>query len=200
MVVELASALSRLEPRPKRSILFLTFFGEEKGLLGSRYYGRHPLVPLKDTAAMINLEQVGRTDDSEGPSLKRASMTGFDFSEVGTVLERAGQAVGVEVVKHPKNSDLFFGRSDNQSLADSGVPAHTLCTAFMFPDYHQEGDHWDRIDYANMARVGQAIGLGVLELADAANRPLWNEANPKTERYVKAWKTLHGQAPDTVKP
>ncbi len=194
MVVELAAALSRLETKPKRSILFLTFFGEEKGLLGSRYYGRHPLVPLKDTAAMLNLEQVGRTDDSEGPSLKRASMTGFDFSEVGTVLQRAGSAVGVEVVKHPKNSDLFFGRSDNQSLADSGVPAHTLCTAFMFPDYHQEGDHWEQIDYVNMAHVGQAVGLGVMELADSPTRPLWNEANVKTERYVKAWKALHQAA------
>ena len=53
----------RSRRHPKRSILFMTFFGEEKGLLGSRYYGRHPLVPIKQTVADINLEQVGRTDD-----------------------------------------------------------------------------------------------------------------------------------------
>ena len=66
-VVELASALATLKTRPKRSILFMTFFGEEKGLLGSRYYGRHPVVPIEKTVADVNLEQVGRTDDSEGP-------------------------------------------------------------------------------------------------------------------------------------
>ena len=66
-VIELAGALATLKNHPKRSILFMTFFGEEKGLLGSRYYGRHPVVPIKQTVADINLEQVGRTDDAEGP-------------------------------------------------------------------------------------------------------------------------------------
>jgi hypothetical protein len=189
-VVELAGALATLEPKPKRSILFLTFFGEEHGLLGSRYYGRHPLVPLEKTVAMVNLEQVGRTDDTEGPQLKRASMTGFDFSDVGPILARAGKAFGVEVFKHPRNSDAFFGRSDNQALADRGVPAHTVCTAFLFPDYHQAGDHWDKIDYENMALVVRAIGLGLILIADADEAPRWDESNPKAARYVQAWKSL----------
>jgi hypothetical protein len=81
-VIELANALSQMNPHPKRSILFMTFFGEEKGLLGSRYYGGHPLVPLKDTVAQVNLEQVGRTDDTEGPQVGTATFTGFDFSNI----------------------------------------------------------------------------------------------------------------------
>jgi Zn-dependent M28 family amino/carboxypeptidase len=192
LMMELASALARLETRPRRSILFLALFGEEKGLLGSRYYGRHPIYPLERTVAMINLEHMGRTDDNEGEQLRRASLTGFDYSGVGAVLAQAGRATGIEIFKHPANSDSFFGRSDNQALADRGVPAHTLCTSYIFPDYHGVGDHWDKIDYDNMAQVGRAVGLGLMLLADQSEAPLWNEDNPRTKRYVAAWKKLHG--------
>lgn len=193
-VMELASTLARVEPRPKRSLLFLTFFGEEKGLVGSRYYGRHPLVPIADTVAHVNLEQVGRTDDSEGPMVNRASMTGFDFSDVGTIFAKAGTLTGVEVFKHPRNSDAFFARSDNQALADEGVPAHTLCVAFMFPDYHQLGDHADKIDYANLSRVGRTFAVGLLMIADSPTAPAWNAENARTKRYVEAWKRYHTES------
>ena len=116
-VIELAAALSTLRPRPRRSILFMTFFGEEKGLLGSRHYGRHPPVPIERTGAHVNLEQVGRTDDSEGPMISAASLTGYDYTDVGATLSAAGAGVGVAVTKHPRNSDAYFGRSDNQALA-----------------------------------------------------------------------------------
>jgi hypothetical protein len=192
-VIELASALSTLNPRPKRSILFMTFFGEELGLVGSRFYGRRPLVPLAKTVAQVNMEQVGRTDDSEGPQVGRAALTGFDYSTIGSVFERAGAAAGVVVYKHPTNSDAFFGRSDNQALADVGVPAHTLGVSFEFPDYHAVGDHWDKIDYANMERVVRMVALGTLSIAEDPQAPKWNEANPKTAKYVEAWKKLQGQ-------
>jgi len=190
-VVELASALASLKQRPKRSIVFMTFFGEEKGLLGSRYYGRHPVYPIARTIADINLEQVGRIDSSEGPQPARASLTGFDYSDVGTILEEAGKITGVKVYKHEQNSDSFFARSDNQALADQGVPAHTLCTAFVYPDYHGAGDHWDKIDYANMEKIDRMVALGLVMIANNPEAPKWNEANPKTARYVKAWNGHH---------
>jgi hypothetical protein len=192
-VMELAAALSRLGVRPKRSILFLTFFGEELGLVGSRFYGRNPLVPLAKTVAQINMEQVGRTDDSEGPQLNRAALTGFDYTTIGAIFERAGAKSGVTVYKHPTNSDAFFGRSDNQALADVGVPAHTFGVAFQFPDYHAVGDHWEKIDYANMERVVRTVALGALMIAEDPQAPKWNEANPRTAKYVEAWKKLQGQ-------
>ncbi|HLF85019.1 MAG TPA: M28 family peptidase [Blastocatellia bacterium] len=192
-VIELASALATLKQRPKRSIVFMTFFGEEKGLLGSRYYGRHPVYPIDKTVANINLEQVGRTDSSEGPQLANASLTGFDYSDVGTTLEAAGKLTGIKVYKHEQNSDSFFARSDNQALADQGVPAHTLCTAFVYPDYHGAGDHWDKIDYANMEKVDRMVALAVVMIANNSEAPKWNEANAKTARYVKAWNGHHGK-------
>ena len=192
-VVELAAALSRLNPRPRRSILFLTFFGEELGLLGSRFYGRHPLVPLAKTVAQVNMEQIGRTDDSEGPQVGTLALTGFDYSDVGAILQRAGEEEGVRVYRHPTKSDAFFSRSDNQSLADSGVPAHTAGVTFEFPDYHAVGDEWAKVDFANMARVARAVGRGVLSIADSAQEPRWNEQNPKAAPYAEAWRKLRGK-------
>jgi hypothetical protein len=187
-VVELASALATLTTHPKRSILFMTFFGEEKGLLGSRYYGRHPVVPIEKTVADVNLEQVGRTDDSEGPRVAAAVMTGYGYSDISDVFTAAGKSEGVNVYRHPQFSDSFFGRSDNQALADLGVPAHTIGVAFMFPDYHGAGDHWDKIDYANMAKVDRMVAHGLLMIANNPVDPKWSESNPKAARYLKAWK------------
>ncbi|MGE0129544.1 MAG: M28 family peptidase [Blastocatellales bacterium] len=192
-VIELASALATLKQKPKRSIVFIAWFGEEKGLQGSRYYGRHPIFPLEKTVAMVNLEHMGRTDDSEGPKLDSATLTGFDFTDLGPIFKAAGEKTGVNVYKHEKNSDAFFGRSDNQALADAGVPAHTLCVAFIFPDYHNVGDHWDKVDYTNLAKVNRMVALSLMTIAGSADAPKWNEANPKTERYVKAWKALHNK-------
>ena len=189
-VVEIASALAAMNPHPKRSILFMTFFGEERGLLGSRYYGRHPLVPVAKTIADLNLEQVGRTDSTEGPQIANASVTGFDFSDLPQILADAGKLNGVKVYKNEKASDPYFARSDNQALADLGVPAHTLCVAFDYPDYHGMGDHWEKVDFANMARVDRAVAAGLLHLASDAPPPKWNETNPAAKKYAEAAKKL----------
>jgi hypothetical protein len=192
-VIELALALASRGTRPKRSIVFMTVFGEEKGLLGSRYYGRHPIFPLAKTVADINLEHMGRTDDSEGPTPNSATLTGFDYSDLGPIFAAAGQQTGIRVYKHERNSDAFFSRSDNQALADQGVPAHTICVAFIFPDYHALGDHWDKVDYQNLAKVNRMVALGVLAIAENPVAPKWNEANPKAARYLKAWRVQQGQ-------
>jgi hypothetical protein len=189
-VIEIAGALAALEPRPKRSILFVTFFGEERGLMGSRYYGRHPLEPLDKTVADLNLEQVGRTDARNGPQTGTASITGFDFSELPRIVADAGQLAGVRVYKDQDWSDPFFNRSDNRALAEVGIPAHTLCVAFDFPDYHRVSDHWEKIDYANMAKVDRAVALALLRLASDAPAPKWNESYPAAQRYAEAAKKL----------
>lgn len=190
-VIEVASALASMNPRPKRSFLFVTFFGEEKGLLGSHYYAEHPLIPLKDTVAQVNLEQLGRTDDSDGPQVKTATITGFTFSDLPATFEAAGKETGVKVYNSEKNGDAFFSRSDNQSLADAGVPAHTLAVSFEFPDYHGVGDEWNKVDYDNLAQVDRMVALGLIHMAANPLAPHWNESNTKAEKYVEAWKALH---------
>jgi hypothetical protein len=185
-VIEMAQALSALPARPKRSVVFLTLFGEEMGLVGSRYYAAHPVFPLDKTIADLNLEQMGRTDDNTGPRVGIVNVTGFDYSSITPALVKAGEEFGIKVLKDDQASDPFFARSDNQALADAGVPAHTLSVGYVFPDYHQAGDEWPKIDYENMAKVDATAALGVWRIADATEAPQWNAANPKAERYVKA--------------
>jgi hypothetical protein len=184
-VIELASAFAAQPLRPKRSIVFMTVFGEEHGLVGSRYYGAHPLVPIEQTVAGINLEQVGRSDDNEGPQKLSAGVTGFDFSEVGAILQQAGEQTGIRIWKHPVNSDMYFAQSDNQALADQGIPSHTVSVAYAFPDYHGAGDHWDKIDYENMAAVDRSMALAISMIANNPKAPAWNGANPKAAKYLK---------------
>jgi len=189
-VIELANALR--DSHLRRSIVFMTYFGEEKGDLGSNWYGKHPILPLEKTIANINLEQIGRTDDVEGPRVNELSMTGFDYSDLGAMLNASCERAGIKVTKHPRNSDAFFFRSDNATLAGEGVVAHTVCTAFEFPDYHQVGDTWEKVNYDNEARVLKGLALRLLDLANSDKEPTWSSDNPRAARYLKAWKDRHG--------
>jgi Zn-dependent M28 family amino/carboxypeptidase len=189
-VIEIAKAMAGLTPHPKRSIIFMTFFGEERGLLGSEFYGHHPRFPIAQTVADLNLEQVGRTDSTEGPQINTASLTGYDYSDVTKYLESAGLAVGVKLYLDKTASDPYFTRSDNAALAELGVPAETLTVAFDYPDYHGLGDEWQKIDYQNMARVDRMIALGLFDIANATNAPQWNVANPKTLPFREAQQKL----------
>lgn len=187
-VIELAKVFAGMKERPKRSIVFMTFFGEEKGLVGSRYYGKNPIFPIEKTIAGINIEQVGRTDDSEGPQVASLGVTGFDFSEVGAIIKLAGDKTGINVWKHPVNSDKYFGASDNQALADQGIPAHTISVAYAFPDYHRPGDEAHKIDYENMVKVNRAVAVAIEQIANGNSIPKWDEKNPKAAKYLDAWK------------
>jgi hypothetical protein len=193
-VIEIARALAAGKERPRRSIVFMTLFGEELGMLGSKYYARHPVFPLKDTVANINLEQTGRTDDSEGKQLGSVAMTGFDYSTVSDMMKKSAERTGVRLWKHASFSDMFFSRADNQSLADVGVPAHTLSVAYAFPDYHGKDDTWEKIDYDNMARVTRMLAAGVADIANDSNRPAWTGV-PKAANYAAKGRELGAGAP-----
>jgi len=192
-VIEIASALGTIQPRPKRSIVFMTFFGEEEGTLGSLYYARHPVFPIGETVADVNLEQVGRTDATDGRKISQATFTGYDYSDLPRVFRLAGARTGVRVHSDRPYGDSFFVRSDNAPLASQGVPAHTLAVAFDFPDYHKVTDDWRKVDYDNMAKVDRMVALGIMMVADNPQPPRWNETDTKTEPYVKAWKEHHKQ-------
>ena len=189
-VIELADSFARLPQRPRRGILFVAFAGEENGLLGSREFVRNPPVELARIVANINLEHLGRPDADGSNYIKKATVTGFDFSSIGATLTEAAGLAGFEFFKHEKYSDPFFAASDNYSFAQAGIPAHTVSNGYLFPEYHAPGDHWEKIDCENMAGLTRALALGVLTIADDARGPQWNEANEKTEAFRKAAKGL----------
>ena len=184
-VIAVAGALAELEEKPKRTIVFVTVFGEEAGGLGARWYTSHPIFPIAKTVADINLEQLGRTDDSEGPKVAQFNLTGFDYTDIAATFAKAGAVTGVQVIKHERNSDAFFGRGDNATFADAGIPSTTLSVSYVFPDYHQPGDEWQKLDYDNLAKVDVTVALGILDMANSSQAPQWNRENPKTARYVQ---------------
>ncbi|MEQ1933018.1 MAG: M28 family peptidase [Fimbriimonadaceae bacterium] len=188
-VIESARAL--VKAKPKRSVIFMTVYGEEKGLVGSTYYCKNPVFPLKQTIANLNLEQIGRTDDNEGPRVDAFNLTGFDFTDLPRFLGPAATASGVKIEKHPSFSDAFFDRSDNRAFALAGIPSGTISTCYMFPDYHKVTDHWDKLHYANMVKVVNGIIGGVLAIANSTEPVKWIESE-KTKRYLDAYKTLMG--------
>jgi hypothetical protein len=176
-LIEIADALAKT--KPGRTLIFIAYYGEEKGMVGSRHYAENPAFPIEATVAQVNIEQTGRTDDLDGPNVGAFNVTGFDYSEVAGILEEAAKPLGVQVVKRSRWSEMAFERSDNEALAKKGVPAHTISVAYMYPDYHKESDHWDKLDYANMAKVTEAAAAGVLALANRPSPPRWYDDIPK---------------------
>jgi hypothetical protein len=183
-MIEMANALAVLQTKPRRGIVFAAFFGEEDGLLGSQYYAHHPLEPLRATVANINLEQMGRTDEQDGPEVGAFAFTGPSFSNLPANMTAAARAQGVKVY-NKRGADSFFDRSDNFSLAEAGVVAHTVVVAFEYPDYHAPGDKWEKIDYSNMAKVDRAVAAGILQIADAPEPPKWSDT-PQTAAWRRA--------------
>jgi hypothetical protein len=178
-LIEFARAITSSTIKPRRSIVFMAYFGEERGLVGSRYYGRNPVFPVEKTYAQINLEQLGRTDDSEGARVKAATLTGWDRSDVGRILAAAAAPYGIRIYKHAKFSEEFFTRSDNEALAKLKVPAHTLSVAYEFPDYHAVGDEAAKLNYANMAAVARGLRAGIVSLANRRAKLILREVSPE---------------------
>jgi len=179
-VVEAAEAFARLTPRPRRSIVFLTVSGEEKGLWGSRYFADHPALPIADAVANLNLDMVGRNWKDT------ISVIGREHSDLGTTLARVAAAhpeLNMQPVDDQWPAENFYFRSDHYNFARKGVPI-----LFFFngthPDYHQVSDHPELIDAEKESRIVKlAFYLG-LELANAAERPKWNPDSYK--RIVEA--------------
>jgi len=97
----------------------------------------------------------------------------------------------VDVHDRP-HTEQFFRQSDNLALAEVGVPAHTLGIAFEFPDYHGVGDEWQKIDYANMAKIDHAVALGLLRLASDAAPPKWDESVKAARTFADQGRKLYG--------
>ena len=154
-------------PRPGRSVVFLAATGEEVGLVGTRWYIRHPAWPIARTVGNLEIEMIGRPDPLAGGA-GRAWLTGYERSTLGDAL----RANGVPLVADPRPDQHFFERSDNIAYAYLGIPAHTLSSFNLHRDYHQPSDEASRIDYDHMAAVVNATVRAVRLMADGP-RPAW---------------------------
>jgi len=171
-VLEIARILGRQRPAPKRTVVFLLVTGEERGLLGTRWYVDHPVIPLARTVANLNIEMIARPDSLAGGS-GRAWLTGYDRSTMGRMLREAG----IPLVPDPRPEQNFFTRSDNVAFARRGVPAHTVSSYNLHTDYHRPGDEARLADPAHMAAVINAAARAVRLLADGP-APQWAPGDP----------------------
>lgn len=165
-VLEIARAMKN-GVSPRRTVVFLATTGEEVGLLGTRWYLEHPVVPLARMEANLEIEMIGRPDTAAGGPGK-AWLTGFDRSTMGATFRDAGLAV----VPDPRPAQQFFQRSDNIAFAMRGIPAHTLSSFDLHDDYHQPSDETSRVDFDHMTRVIDVASRAVRLLADGA-APRW---------------------------
>ena len=169
-VVEAAEAFAQLQPRPKRSIIFLTVSGEEKGLWGSAYFADHPPVPVANIVADLNTDMVGRNWKDTIVAI------GKEHSDLGATLNRVGAAhpeLRMQPIDDIWPQESFYTRSDHYNFARKGVPI-----LFFFngthADYHRPSDSADKIDFEKESRIVKLVFYLGLDVANAADRPKWN--------------------------
>jgi len=169
-VVEIAQAFAGMNPRPKRSIIFLNVSGEEKGLWGSEYFSDHPAVPISSIVADLNIDMIGRNWKDTIVAI------GKEHSDLGATLNRVGAAhpeLNMRPIDDIWPQEQFYFRSDHYNFARKGVPI-----LFFFNgthrDYHQVSDSPDKIDAEKESRVAQLIFYLGVDVANAAERPKWN--------------------------
>jgi hypothetical protein len=183
-VLEIAEAISKMPIHPKRSIAFVTFAGEELGLFGSRDFAESGPIPADRIVSDLNLEVTGRSD-AENAKAGTVTVTGYAYTTLSQVLEEAGQLTNVKISGEPSYTENFFARSDNISLAKKGVPAITISSGYIYPDYHGKGDEWPKLDYPQMESLARMVTASVLLIADAPHPPAWTNAEGAQE-YRKA--------------
>ncbi len=167
-VLELARVLGR-GLRPRRTVIFALFGSEETGGQGSTYFREHPPVPLKEIAANLEFEMIGRTDPLvRGDTLW---LTGWDRSNLGPALA----AHGADLVDDPHPEQKFFTRSDNYILAKKGVVAQTVSSYGLHKDYHQPSDDIEHLDFKHMDAAIGSLLLPVEWLVNSDFTPSWNK-------------------------
>ena len=182
-VVELAHAFARNPVKPKRSILFIVFAAEERGLLGAWYYVAYPLRPLDTTRAQINFDMIGRNETAtpKAPAVPEISAdTSNELGLIGThyspdyrkVVEQANELVGLKLTykwDRDAATQILF-RSDQYPFLQHGVPAVWWFTGF-HPDYHEVTDTVEKINFEKMAKILKLAYASGLAFADAAEPP-----------------------------
>lgn len=165
-LLEVARRLtSRGEPPRRRRIVFIAFTGEERGLLGSAHYVNNPRFPLNTTVAMINMDMVGRLNDNK--LVVHGTGTAKEFDDL---IDRLNETHQFKVTKKPGG----FGPSDHASFYPKKIPVMHLFTG-THKDYHRPSDDYDKVNVDGMRRVADFVTDIVQSIADADERPAYQE-------------------------
>ena len=198
ILLEVARAFSKMNPRPKRSILFVAVTGEEAGLLGSDYFAHYPTVSKDAIVANVNMDE----DQMLWPLLDIIPF-GAEHSTLGGVMKRAAESLHLSLSPDPMPEEVIFIRSDQYSFVKQGVPAVFLVAGFksndpkidppaIFKDweatrYHQPQDDMQQpgLDFNQAVKYAQFAYLCGWLIAEDPARPAWNAHDFFGDHYAK---------------
>ncbi|MBK0382720.1 M28 family peptidase [Pedobacter sp. SD-b] len=187
-VLEIAEAFSKAKKEgkgPKRSILFMTVVGEEKGLLGSEWYSENPVFPLKNTIADLNIDMIGRVGElykGKADSANYIYVIGSDklSSTLKEINEKANATYTNMTLDYkyddPTDPNRFYYRSDHYNFAKHGIPIIFYFNG-VHEDYHKKTDEVKKINFPLLAKRAQLVFFTAWDLANRADRPKVDREN-----------------------
>ncbi len=176
-VIEMAEAFVKAKAAgkgPRRSILFMTVSGEEKGLWGSEYYSDNPTISLDKITANLNIDMIGRTDTErmKPDTLNYVYVVGDDklSSDLKPISETANAKYTKLVLDYkyndPNDKDRIYYRSDHYNFARKGIPIIFYYDGMLKADYHKPTDTPDKINYTLLAKRAQLVFYTAWEMAN----------------------------------
>lgn len=182
-LLEMAKAMAA-SGKPKRSVMFMFWSGEEKGLWGSRMFAETPLVPLDRFAAIVNMDMIGRSKapgdtnprnrDLSGPNEVFVMGPKQSSADLGnwlkTINDRFHKLELNGRLDEPNEPQRLFQRSDQAPFIQRGVPALVFFTG-LHEDYHQVSDHVEKIDFKKLEKISQTIHAVLWTVATRNERP-----------------------------
>lgn len=185
-LLELARRLGRREQPLPRSILFLAFTGEERGLLGAEEYVKNPLVPLERTVAMLNMDMIGRLDGDKLTVFGTGTSTRWN-----ELVDALSEPLNLKIAKKPEG----FGPSDHSAFYAKKIPVLHLFTG-THSDYHRPGDDWDKINVEGMDRIVTLMEQLTLDVAMQETRPDYLEVKGTASIERTGSRPYFGSIPD----
>lgn len=178
-VMALAKAFGESGLKPKRSILFMAFSGEEMGLLGSAYYVRNPAFDIEQHVFQLNMDMVGRNPESAVLLMGTSTAKGDVLHKVGeAAVARSGLKTDLQ-----ETSNIGFGDSDHASFRGAKIPILFFFT-WIHDDYHNINDEADKIAYENMEKIGESAFYILWAMTNTDARPEFNSEYVK-DAYVR---------------
>lgn len=187
-MLELARVLTSQRPRPKRTIVFIGFGGEEEGLLGSNYYVNNPAAPLSSTVAMINMDMIGRARD------RKLVIGGVGTAKEWREIISKGTADRSRSFELTLNED-GYGPSDHSSFYGKQVPVLFFWTG-NHADYHKPSDTFEKINYDEEARILNLVAYIVREIDGAEKRVTYTTAKTDPAPRTGGFRVYLGTIPN----